>query len=373
MEIKIIDDCEINLKFKVYGNDHLRHIKIFLSNSKKKILFEDFNHEYESNEKDIYLKIKLPKKSNIVRYYNQNKFIIEYDNEHIINFDWDYFPVNEHGFKYVKNQTNEIIDYCLFRQSYDIFRYIKNPSNDIIWRVLKDNPYQLKYVKEQTLEMCEYCVDRKEDSLEYAKIQTEDMCIKSVKECFEHNWRNLKYVKEQTYKICKEALKTNSKAIRYVKSEFQTKELCLLAIRNQNYLSGLLYKPVIAYIKQKNLNEEICLESLRQDPMSIKYIKNKTKRICLEIVEKYPYLIEYVDQTFLSEEMIMNILKEAPIYIRYIRNRTNDMYILVLEKDKSLIKFLTAKDRNETLYNYLINNIYVNECDRNDLNFYWGI
>ena len=87
------------------------------------------------------------------------------------------------------------------------------------------DPCFLEYVKEQTDEVCLKVVKQNSWALLYVKKQTEAICIEAVKQ----NGLVLQYVNEQTKAICIEAVKQNGLVLQYVNE--QTEAICIEAVK----------------------------------------------------------------------------------------------------------------------------------------------
>src|SRR4051812_17671665 len=79
----------------------------------------------------------------------------------------------------------------------------------------------------QTDELCLDAVTIDGDLLKYVKNQTESICLAAVKD----SYRALKYCTIFSQEICDIAVSKNPNALKYVPGIYQTRELCIAAVR----------------------------------------------------------------------------------------------------------------------------------------------
>ena len=83
--------------------------------------------------------------------------------------------------------------------------------------------------------------------------------------------------------------------MQYVEEHLINEEICLEAVK-QNGLS-------LQFAKEYLLNEEICLEAIKQNGMSLQYVEKQTEEMCLEASK-------YIDSLQFVKEKTQNILEE---------------------------------------------------------------
>lgn len=146
-------------------------------------------------------------------------------------------------------------------RNYEVYReYVKDYNNafklnnvpekywttELLEIAVKSNIRALELIPAylQTERICEIALKsneyiRTEDILKYMCKQTEDICLRAVKQ----NGIALKDAQYQNNEICLAAVQNNGKALQYVKN--QTKEICFAAVEEN--------KDALLYIKDKEL------------------------------------------------------------------------------------------------------------------------
>lgn len=168
-------------------------------------------------------------------------------------------------------------------------------------------PNYIEYAKAQTNDMCLLAVIFNASNIKYAQHQTPEMGLYAIGS----NPYYLEYIKNPTYDICKIAVAKNGMVIQYIKN--QTKSWCELAI-NQNADS-------IQHIK--NQTPELCKLAVSLYSSSIRFIENQTPELCKIAVENEAYNIRHIkDQT---EDLCWIALKKNFDTYRHIKNPTAEM------------------------------------------------
>ena len=90
---------------------------------------------------------------------------------------------------------------------------------------------------------------------------------------------------------CLEAIKHDGYSLRYVKE--QTETICLEAVKQDGDSLG--------YVKEQT--ETICLEAVKQDGDSLGYVKEQTETICLEAVKQNGDSLKYVKDKIIFEKI----------------------------------------------------------------------
>ena len=135
--------------------------------------------------------------------------------------------------------------------------------------------------------------------------------------------------------------------------EWENKEFCMKAI-----------KVDVKFLKYiKNLTDEMKMEILLKDIYAIEYIKDPTFEMQKYVVTKSPYLIRHIKNPSLelvliaiteapysvryidnlSEEIILELVKVKPAVIEFVKNLPEEVYCEVVSKDGKLIKHITIQ------------------------------
>jgi hypothetical protein len=91
-------------------------------------------------------------------------------------------------------------------------KYICDIVSQIYMKVVKKDGLALEYAKEQTEDICLAAVQQNGLALEYAWVQTEEICLAAIQQ----NGLALGYVWDQTEMICKAAAKQNGLALEHL-------------------------------------------------------------------------------------------------------------------------------------------------------------
>jgi hypothetical protein len=161
-------------------------------------------------------------------------------------------------------------------------------KHNLIFLCLNDNSRSLKFVKEtnQTLEICQAAVLSNPYSLEYAKIQTEEMCLTAV----QRNFQTFRFVIKQTPKICLEIIKNAPLLVYEIKIAY-TKEMMLALVKH----GGSFIKLIL----NLDLDNDVLLESVKSDGLTLQYVKNQTKELCIEAIKNNVNAVNYINNASL--------------------------------------------------------------------------
>ena len=177
----------------------------------------------------------------------------------------------------------------------------------------------------------EYLKMVKENSLNLkfvpSQYQDREICLTAVRQ---NGWA-LEYIKNQTREICLEAVRRTGYALQFV--EKQDKEICVEAIK-QN-ISALYYV--------EEQDKEICLMAVKQNCRALEYIEEQDKEICLEAVKRIGCALKYVkeqDKEICLASVKQNILALQYVdkkYIDEVKKELNVFYLQPTEEHRELI------------------------------------
>ncbi len=72
---------------------------------------------------------------------------------------------------------------------------------------------------------------------------------------------------------------------------------------------------------KKDWNDfEYCLEAVKQNGLTLEYVKEQTPEICLEAVKRDGYAIEYVKEQ--TPEICLEAVKQDGLALRWVKNQT---------------------------------------------------
>jgi hypothetical protein len=122
---------------------------------------------------------------------------------------------------------------------------------------------------------------------------------------------------ELTEEICIKCVKNHGYTIRFVPEEFQTDEICEIAL-NQNVRNILWIKNPSEYIIDfVNRRIDVNKEMFKLDSLFL--VKScKDYNSILEYFKSYPGAFKYVNKKFHTKELCIDAIKYNPDYIKYI-------------------------------------------------------
>jgi hypothetical protein len=98
------------------------------------------------------------------------------------------------------------------------------------------------------------------------KNQNIELCMEAINQKY-YTCEAMKEIINQTEELCIEAVKNNGMSLQFVKN--QTHEICLLAVKQ----NGMALQFV------KNQNQEICLSAVQQNGMALQFITDKEYKL----------------------------------------------------------------------------------------------
>ena len=130
------------------------------------------------------------------------------------------------------------------------------------------------------------------------------------------------FTEENRYKKIVEFIKNDGYSINLLKAEEITEEICKLAVR-QNGLS-------LKYVKEQT--EEICKSVVQQNGISLDYVKiEQTEEICKLAVQQNGYALQYVRNQ--NEEICKLAIQQNSWSFKYVRNQTEEMFKLAVQQN----------------------------------------
>jgi hypothetical protein len=88
------------------------------------------------------------------------------------------------------------------------------------------------------------------------------------------------------------------------------------------------YCDVLKYIKEQT--EKICLELVIRDSFNLEYVKNQTDEICLAAVRDNGFSLQFVKNQ--TQEICLAAIKENPRAIKYVKNMTEEIRLAAAKK-----------------------------------------
>ncbi len=185
------------------------------------------------------------------------------------------------------NSQSNIID--VLNKNGEMLFFVKEQTDELCRIAILNSGFNIKYVKKQTYELCKLAIEKISYAFTYInkELQTTELCILALN----HNHKvfkdplNIQYVREDllTYDLWKIALEKNGMSIKYMDLDYQTYELCLLAVKNCK-------ERLLVNIKSEFHTDELIEIELEKCGFNEQYIKNPKylidKNIPEEIIKK---------------------------------------------------------------------------------------
>ena len=141
------------------------------------------------------------------------------------------------------------------------------------------------------------------------EVKTEEMCIAAC----EKRWMAFVYVPKhlRTEKVISAMLENSGEGLQYIPEEQRTKELCLLALRKDNYDSALYNTP-----EKYWLDDDFCFSAISQGVNIMKQLpeERKTKEMCLANVKTDGWALRKIPDEHKTFEICLTACKTSPDY-----------------------------------------------------------
>lgn len=276
--------------------------------------------------------IAVKKSGNILKY-------IDNQTDEICMVSVQYYPDT---LEFVKNQTDEICIVALSQKG-KLLKFVNDKKKYICEIALENDGLALEFIDDQTVKLCKIALRKNIQSYKYIKNKNDDINLytisldaDSLKDII-----NLSGIEKISEKVCIEALKKKGSLLKYIPKDYQTYEMCHLAIENdpesisffdekyfscENLVKLALFKNSFVIKHIKNPSNEICNLALEQNPLSIRFIENQTNELCIKAIN--------LDTNALS----------------CIKQQTVEMCFICVNKNAS--SMLNINDQNEDLCKY---------------------
>lgn len=179
-------------------------------------------------------------------------------------------------------------------------------DKEAMLHAVEKNPWIVKFLPRIDAEMAMTAVRCHGETLKYIapELQTEKMCIVAVSRL-----RALRYVAQQTDRVCMESVKNNPHSLRYVQNR-RTEIIEEAVNRNAR---------VLMYLDAEEQSEKVCLFAIRKCSWNFMYVRNKTPKLCKEAVALDPQNLEFIPHEMQSEEICLGAVKRFVETEQYVR------------------------------------------------------
>jgi hypothetical protein len=166
--------------------------------------------------------------------------------------------------------------------------------------------------------------------IENNKIKANKFTIKNMIPISDLNsWNNTQF--------CLEAVKQNGKTLRYVREK--TEEIRLEAVKE----NGL----VLEYIRDLEQTEQICLEAVKQIGLALQFVKEQTEQICIEAVKEDGMSIKHVKEQ--TEQICLEAVKQRGRVLCYVREKTEQICLEAIKQDGMALEFVRNLEQTEEM------------------------
>ena len=168
-------------------------------------------------------------------------------------------------------------------------------KDDIQFMDEVDNRVSLDYIKENWKILEPIC--RWLNNLKYIpeKYITKELCELAIRQ----DENALQYIpkKLMTKKLCELAIKKDGWTLQYIPEDLITKELCKIAVKNNGY--------ALCHILEKYRTKELYTMAIQQNGLALVYIQKglRTKEICEIAVKQNGLAIKFVPEEFKTPEL----------------------------------------------------------------------
>jgi hypothetical protein len=310
------------------------------------ILFEDRCPLYDITKAIEFKEIPYYYKKNsscyIAEFLNEDiesiyslEYFVERNATKILKIDGDMI-------QYVKKSHRN----CLTAVSQNGFsiRHIKKPSYEIRRKAIETDPGSLLYITDKTKKLCKLAVELDPSMLHFVDDQDADMCLSAIRK----DPRVIMYVKiPLTYEMCLLAVSSKGRVIYYIPKiyidysikeqavmndgtalqfiDIQDENLCIHAVKNdpmaifhvKNQTKNIVTEVVkrkgflIKFIDPNLVDDELKMLAVKQNGLSLRFIsKNQTPKICLEAIKNNTMSIKYV--RYITPDIIKYIAVYSP-------------------------------------------------------------
>lgn len=137
------------------------------------------------------------------------------------------------------------------------------------------------------------------------------------------HFRDHPFLQEEEW--LKTALFYDGSLLQYVNN--QTEELYSIAIK----LSS-------AFIFIKNQTYNLCLQAVKNHPITLAHVLDRTEELCLIAVEKYGMMLQYVKEQ--TEKICLEAVRCCGIALKYVKDQTEEICRIAVINDPDAFKFV---------------------------------
>ena len=110
------------------------------------------------------------------------------------------------------------------------------------------------------------------------------------------------------------AVKKLGLTVQYVPPDLQTRELCMHAVK---------YCDAIHHVHDQT--EEVCMESIKQNPRSIKWIRNRTPGMIVYAVQRSPSVLSLLTADEQTRDVCWLAVRQQPAVLGYVKQKTPEL------------------------------------------------
>lgn len=284
--------------------------------------------------------------------------------------------------QYIKNPTEEMYQQAL-ESTPGSFRFYPNKTYELWLKYIAKDGKLLFYVPDEflTYELCLMAINNNPEAEKYLEENDNHKKIhhfdtlgkKQICDVTCQHFEKLRLIaidgspstfiemKEPSYNVRLKAVQQCSLNIGFIDAKDQNEELCLEAVKAikatkyiDRYFIGSPYWR-LGYVTVTDLchikTDEVCIESIKQDDNGLKYIKNKTTKLCMMALNINSENIQHIEENLQTEEMISIVAKKGGSSLYFYVNKQ------LYTKELLLIGIESTKPNNFTFILDLINRL----------------
>ncbi|CCL32353.1 hypothetical protein BN174_4070001 [Clostridioides difficile E15] len=151
-------------------------------------------------------------------------------------------------------------------------------------------------------------------------------------------WFSFKICK-QTPQICIEAVKQNGLSLQYVKEQLD--EICIEAVKNYGNALKLVKEQTGEICMNAVKNDGLVLKYVKWDELKGKFLKEQAEKICMEAVKQNGWALKYVKEQ--TEEICLEAVKQDGLAIKFVKEQTKGICSKAISQDRRSIRYIKDK------------------------------
>ena len=139
---------------------------------------------------------------------------------------------------------------------------------------------------------------------------------------------HLAYIEDQSEEMCLEAVKINGLSLYYAK--VKTPAIYAAAIKENPHALNFI----------EDQTEDLCRLAIQEDGLSIQFVDKKTPSLCLTAVQQNGSALSHIPKELWTDELCMEAITQDPTILQLIDNQTEAMCIVAVSKNPEAIMYV---------------------------------